>query len=147
MNWRLAALGMLAVSVVASASLRVSAAEPALVANLECTPVAGPGRVLCKLTARAALGKLAWVDALVVRAPPFAPPLRARVVAEPRAAADPDTAEAKLALVATELGSGKLELLVRSVICHENASGEQCGPEVLAVSAAVSVGPTAAPAP
>jgi len=52
------------------------------------------------------------------------------------------SASAKLALVATELGTGELKLRVRAVVCHEGPSGEWCGPESAEVSALVAVGPT-----
>jgi hypothetical protein len=111
-------------------------------ANVVCAPVVGPGRVLCDLTVGASSGKLAWVDALVVRAPAFARPLRSRVVA----AADPaGSASVKLALVATEAGKGELQVRVRAVVCHEAQSGQWCGPETATVSGAVEVGQPAAP--
>lgn len=115
---------------------------PALAADLSCERVAAPGRVVCQLTANATSGKLVWSDVLVVRAPGFARPLRSRVVA---AASEPGVAAAKLALVATEPGSGTLEVLLRGVVCRAGPSGESCASEVLAASAAVEVGPAAPP--
>jgi hypothetical protein len=118
--------------------------SPSFSARVECAPTTGPGRILCQLTASASSGKLVWVDALVVRAPPFARPLRSRVVAPVAALA---TASAKLALVGSALGAGQLELRVRGVLCHDSPSGEWCGPEMVPVSAAVAVGPAAPAAP
>lgn len=97
--------------------------------------MAGPGRILCELTTHAAQGKLVWSDALVVRAPAFARPLRSRLVAQFATPAASGGAWAKLALVATESGAGKLELLARGVICHDGPAGEWCAP----VQAKVSV--------
>ena len=134
------ALAPLVLAVLLGASL-ARADDAALAAVLVCAPAAGPGRIVCELTTHATTGKLVWVDALVVKAPPFARPLRSRVVAEARAGAELGSNSAKLALVASEVGTGELELLVRGVVCHESANGERCGPEVLGVTAPVTVGP------
>jgi hypothetical protein len=135
------ALGGLLLAVSSS----VRAEGPRLSARVECAPAAGPGRILCQLSASAASGKLLWVDALVVQAPPFARPLRSRVVAQ--VAADPlGTATAKLALVASEPGQGELQLRVRAVVCEEEPSGEACAPEQVLASGKVMVTP-AAPVP
>jgi hypothetical protein len=152
MNWSfsrsskcaLASCGMLALLLGIAPSAR--AEDPALSAQVGCAPVASPGRILCDVTANASLGKLVWVDALVVQAPPFARPLRSRVVAQVEAASTPATASAKLALVASELGTGELALSVRAVVCQEGPSGEWCGPEIVRVSAPVVVGQAPAPA-
>ena len=114
--------------------------SPTLSARVECARASAPGRILCELSAQASSGRLVWVDALVVQAPPFARPLRARVVAAVNPEGVRGTASAKLALVASELGTGELKLRVRAVLCHEGSSGEWCGPEETAVSAAVEVG-------
>jgi len=125
-----------------------SADGPELSARLTCAPATGPGRILCEIIAQTASGKLVWVDALVVRAPDFARPLRARVVAQVGSGAEAGTATAKLALVASELGHGRLEVLVRGVVCHDQPSGQHCGAEVARVSSAVDVGqPAPAPTP
>ena len=123
---------------------RVQAEPPALQAQLTCERAAGPGRILCELRTSARSGRLVWSDALVLRAPPFAPPLRSRCVAKLESAATPGTASAKLALVASAPGQGQLELLARGVVCREGQNGEWCAPEVVPVSALVDVG---APAP
>jgi hypothetical protein len=128
-----AALGSL---LVVSPSAR--AEDPMLSARVECAPAAGPGRILCQLNASTAAGKLVWVDALVVQAPPFARPLRSRVVAQ--LGADPRTAaSAKLALVASEQGQGELTVRVRAVICQEGPSGEACAPEQTLASGKITV--------
>ena len=109
-------------------------------ANLSCQPAAGPGRILCELTTRATRGKLVWSDALVVRAPAFARPLRSRFVAQLGMPAASGGAWAKLALVASEAGAGKLELLARGVICHDRPSGEWCDPVLAPVTVELRVG-------
>jgi hypothetical protein len=129
-----------------SASLQADA--PALQARLSCQRAAGPGRVLCELSTQASSGKLVWSDALVVRAPGFAAPLRSRVLAQLGAGSQPGAAWAKLALVASGPGQGQLELLARGVVCRDSATGESCLAVVLPVSALVTVdAPPAAPAP
>jgi len=109
-------------------------------ASLSCQAAAGPGRILCELSTRAAEGKLVWSDALVVRAPAFARPLRSRVVARLRDAEDSGGAWAKLALVASEAGEGQLELLARGVICHDRPGGEWCAPVRTRVTVELRVG-------
>jgi hypothetical protein len=118
---------------------------PALQARLECEPVLRPGRILCQLSMTARAGKLVWGDGLVTRAPAFASPLRSRCVA-PVGAAGAGTAEAKLALVASEPGEGTLEMLARGVVCRDRAAGEWCAPETLRVNARVVVGAGGPPA-
>lgn len=116
-------------------------------ASLSCQPAAGPGRILCELTTRALRGKLVWSDALVVRAPAFARPLRSRFVAQLGAAAAAGGAWAKLALVASEAGAGKLELLARGVICEDGPAGEWCTPVLAPVTVEVRVGSPPVKAP
>ena len=111
-----------------------------LSARVECASATGPGRIVCELNVSASSGKLVWVDALVVQAPPFARPLRSRVVLQVGPAGALGTASAKLALVASELGRGELQLRVRGVVCRESPSGESCGPEVVPVVAVVAAG-------
>ena len=125
---------------------RVQAEESPFQASLSCQPAAGPGRLLCELTTRATQGKLVWSDALVVRAPAFARPLRSRLVAQWGASAL-GGAWAKLALVASEAGEGKLELLARGVICDESPAGEACVPVLAPVTVDIRVGPANAKAP
>jgi hypothetical protein len=141
-----ASLRPLLIALGATFAVGVSAAEPMLTAQLTCQRAAGPGRLLCELNTRARSGKLVWSDALVVRAPDFARPLRSRFVAQ-LDSSGAQGASAKLALVAGAAGQGKLELLARGVVCNEGANGEWCAPEVLPVSALIEVGPALAPSP
>jgi len=119
---------LLALGLGLSFASRADAEKPAFQASLSCPPVTGPGRIVCELSARATEGTLVWSDALVVRAPAFARPLRSRFVAQLGSAATSGAASAKLALVAVEAGEGKLELLARGVICREGPAGEWCAP-------------------
>ena len=56
-----------------------AAPPPELSARLECQRRPTPGRVLCEAELELSSGVLRWVDVLVVEAPAFARPLRARV--------------------------------------------------------------------
>ena len=119
---------------------RLQADDAPFQASLSCQPATGPGRILCELTTRATRGKLVWCDALVVRAPAFARPLRSRFVAQLGTPAASGGAWAKLALVASETGAGKLELLARGVICYDGPSGEWCDPVLAPITVELSVG-------
>lgn len=123
----------------------VCAGDSGLYAQARCARAAGPGRVLCTVSAKPKSGRLVWSDVLVVHAPGFAPPLRSRVVAV--VGVSPEAAAATLALVATQPGQGTLELLVRGVICSEAGAGERCKAVAQPVSALVEVGPPATPVP
>jgi hypothetical protein len=136
-------LGLLALGLGLAFSGTVRADANALQAHLSCQSAAGPGRVLCELTTKPSSGKLVWSDALVVRAPGFARPLRSRFVAQLGAGAEPAAAWAKLALVASGPGRGQLELLARGVICPDPGAREPCKAVVLPVSTWVEVGQTA----
>jgi hypothetical protein len=129
-----------------SLSSRAQAVEPRFQASLSCQPAAGPGRVLCELRAHATEGKLVWSDALVVRAPAFARPLRSRFVAQVDSSSAALGASARLALVASAPGEGKLELLARGVICLEGPNGEWCAPVQAPVTVEIRV-PPSDPAP
>jgi len=126
---------------------RLHADDSPFQASLSCQPAAGPGRILCELTTRVTHGKLVWSDALVVRAPAFARPLRSRFVAQLGAPAASGGAWAKLALVASDTGEGKLELLARGVICHDGSAGETCAAVQAPVTVELRVAPPSAPAP
>jgi hypothetical protein len=135
-----ARLGLLSVLLGLAFSGRVQADANALQARLSCQRASGPGRVLCELTSKPSAGKLVWSDALVVRAPGFARPLRSRFVAQLGAGSEPGAAWAKLALVASGPGQGQLELLARGVVCPEPGAGELCKAVAVPVSTLVQVG-------
>jgi len=131
--------GLLAFAVSLSLASSLRAEPPELQALLHCEPAAGPGRILCELRTSARTGRLVWSDALVVRAPTFARPLRSRFLTQLGTAGAPGGGFAKLALVATGAGQGQLELLARAVVCRDGANGEWCAPEVRSVRALVEV--------
>ena len=108
-------------------------------AHSSCQPAVGPGRIVCELRVNATRGQLVWSDALVVRAPGFARPLRSRVVAQLDSSSASGGAWAKFALVASEAGTGKLELLARGVLCHEGPAGESCVPVLAPVTVELRV--------
>ncbi len=137
-----ARLGLLSVVLGLAFSGPVHADANPLEARLSCQRAAGPGRVLCELRTKPSSGKLVWSDALVVRAPDFARPLRSRVVAQLGGGSEPGAAWAKLALVASGPGQGQLELLAPGVVCPDPAAGEPCKAVALPVSAPVEVTPT-----
>jgi hypothetical protein len=125
----------------------VQAEDSPFQASLSCQPPAGPGRIVCELTARASAGTLVWSDALVVRAPAFARPLRSRFVVQLGSGAAASGASARLALVASQAGVGKLEIVARGVICREGPAGEWCGPVRAPVTFELHVPPSAGLAP
>ena len=136
-----AAVGWLSLALGGSFASPLQADDLPFQASLSCQPAAGPGRILCELQTRATHGKLVWSDALVIRAPAFARPLRSRLLAQLGAPAAAGGAWAKLALVASEAGQGKLELLARGVVCFDGPAGEWCEPVLAEVAVEVRVGP------
>jgi hypothetical protein len=102
-------------------------AAPELTATLGCEPAPGPGRVRCALSAGVgAEHRLGWIDALVVEAPEFARPLRARIpyrgsLKEPRV-------ELLLGLVASGVGRGRLAVRVRALVCPRASASGRCRP-------------------
>jgi hypothetical protein len=103
------------------------AAPPALSAHLSCESALGPGRVRCTLGAEVpAEQRLAWFDALVVEAPPFARPLRARIAH--RGAAEESKVDVALALLATGVGEGWLVVRARAVVCGRGQASAECRP-------------------
>jgi hypothetical protein len=120
----------------------VSAQDSGLHARLECQPRATPGRVLCEAELEVQTGVLRWADVLVLHAPSFAPPLRARVGPSALFMKSDQRQRLQLALAATEPGAGTLEIRARGVHCPD-ASGRNCRPVVREASANVSVGAVA----
>lgn len=114
--------------------------EPGVDARLVCPREAAPGRVRCELELEAPRGRLEWGDALVVAAPPNAPPLRARI--GPRMATDQTERRLRLpvSLVATRAGGGRLLVLGRAVVCLGEGGG--CVAAMRQAEATVEVGPT-----
>jgi hypothetical protein len=132
---------LLAVLLVLVSGGDVRAETSAVEVRLGCRREATPGRVLCELELEVADGRLAWGDALVVRAPDFARPLRARVGPNNAAARSPRRLRLPLALAATSAGKGELAVRARLVHCRARPSGAAlCVPAVRDVVAVVEVG-------
>jgi hypothetical protein len=90
-----------------------------LVTEVSCDPLPGPGKVQCVVHVRPVGGALRWSDAIVVAAPPFAPPLRTRVAVGDAKRNDAEGADFSLALAATGDGLGELKVLARATVCGD----------------------------
>jgi hypothetical protein len=64
-------------------------------------------------------GALRWSDAIVLAAPPFAPPLRTRVAVGDAKRNDAEGADFSLALAATGDGVGEVKVLARATVCGD----------------------------
>lgn len=118
-----------------------SAPPPAeLSVRLECQRRPTAGRVLCEAEVEVDRGVLRWVDVLVVQAPSFARPLRARVGPSALFMKTERRQRLQLALAATELGVGQLTVRARAVVCPD-ARGTSCRALSRSGEARVSVGP------
>jgi len=119
------------------------AAEPPgrdFAVRLECQRRPTPGRVLCEAELEVERGVLVWADVLVLEAPSFAPPLRARVGPSALFMKTDQRQRLQLALAATEAGRGTLAIRARAVRCPD-AGGRDCEPVTREARAVVSVGP------
>jgi len=105
-----------------------------LEAELDCAPLAVPGRVQCLVHLRPVGGTLHYSDAIVLAAPAFAVPVRDRVRDEKRG--DGAGADLPLTLTATGDGEGDLYVMGRATVC--GARG--CRPVQAEASAHVVVG-------
>ena len=116
-----------------------------LSATLRCERAPGPGRVICEVSASTSRGKLVWSDALIVRVPAFARPMRSRFSA--RLGPSNRTASAKFAVLALQAGAGTVELLARGVVCRVGPGAESCLPSQVSVTTWLEVGeaPSAPP--
>lgn len=115
------------------------ASEPALSARLSCEPAPSPGRIRCAVAVEVAKDqRLSWADALVVRAPAFARPLRSRVSQRKLSGKD-SKAEVLLALLASGTGRGTLTVRARVVVCSR-AQPAACRPESREASVELEVG-------
>ncbi|MFZ5890337.1 MAG: hypothetical protein ACOY0T_04645 [Myxococcota bacterium] len=133
--------------VLALAGLAASARadERELDAKLECEPAAGAGRIRCALKVTAPAGaRLAWVDALIVKTPPFARALRTRI--SHQAAANQSQAELLLGLVASGEGNGELAVRARAVVCPLDEKVGRCRARSRLETLALKVG-ASPPAP
>lgn len=118
-----------------------AAAPPGVLsARLECQRRATPGRVLCEAELEVETGTLVWADVLVLDAPGFAPPLRARVGPGAVFMKTEQRHRLQLALAATAAGEGVLRVRGRAVVCPDRA-GTDCHALVRQAEAVVAVGP------
>jgi hypothetical protein len=115
-------------------------AEPELSARLVCPRRPTPGRVVCEAELEVDSGLLSWADVLVLEAPAFAPPLRARVGPSALFMKTEQRQRLQLALAATSAGTGTLRVRARAVHCHD-AQRAECHPTTREASARVEVGP------
>jgi hypothetical protein len=136
---RAGCIGALLASLARAAPLG-AAPPPELSARLECQRRPTPGRVLCEAELELSSGVLRWADVLVVAAPDFARPLRARVGPSALFMKTERRQRLQLALAATEVGEGALVVRARAVACPD-ATGRDCRPQVREIKASVAVGP------
>jgi hypothetical protein len=104
--------------------------------DVDCAPLTSPGKVQCVVRLRPVGGSLHWSDALVISAPPFAPPLRDRIVSTDAKRNDDAGADLALTLAATGDGEGELYVMGRATVCGERA----CRPVQAQASARIVVG-------
>jgi hypothetical protein len=110
-----AAIAALALAAFAPAA-EASAAE--LSAEVSCRAEPNTRRVLCSLSLVPEPGRrVVWSDALVLRAPPASPPLRARVTSRR------DSPERLIVSFVLGDAAGRVELLARAVACPLTESG------------------------
>jgi hypothetical protein len=101
-----------------------ASAAPELSTRMGCALEAGTGRLLCTVTLTPPPGaSLSWSDAVVVRSPPGAHALRARVAS---ARATPE--RILIAFVLTEGGGGVIEVRARAVSCPRAPRRGACEP-------------------
>jgi hypothetical protein len=136
---RAGCLGALLASL-AHAAPQAAAPPPELSARLTCQRRPTPGRVLCEAELELSSGVLRWADVLVIAAPDFARPLRARVGPSALVMRTERRQRLQLALAATDVGEGALVVRARAVACPEAERGD-CRPQVREIEANVSVGP------
>ena len=111
-----------------------------LEAAVECSPSPGPGRVQCLVRLRPIGGTLHFSDAIVLAAPPFAPPVRERVAFRDAKRSDVAGADLPLLLAASDDGDGELYVMGRATVCGER----DCRPVQAEASTRVVVGSSSA---
>ena len=107
-----------------------------LLTEVSCDPLPGPGKVQCVVRVRPVGGALRWSDAIVLSAPPFAPPLRTRLAVGDAKRNDAEGADFSLALAATADGVGELKVRGRGAVCGDGG----CRPVQAEGVARVAVG-------
>lgn len=98
----------------------VGADAAALEGTFSCPQRETAGRVVCDLdlSKRSGASTLVWVDALVLKAPPFVRPLRSRVTASV-ARGGAQALNLPVAFVAQELGRAEITVRARAVVCRQ----------------------------
>jgi hypothetical protein len=92
------------------------------VAQLACEHVPEPGRIRCEIEVKAPAGTaLTWADAVILKTPPFASALRARVGPLQASAREDAVWRWAIALAARDRGSGNVVARVRAVTCLKEA--------------------------
>jgi uncharacterized protein (DUF58 family) len=132
-------LGLL-LALAAPVSLAASAEPPELRVELVCPRRPTAGRVVCEVELEVETGVLAWGDALVLEAPEFASPLRARVGSSAAVMKTEQRQRLQLALAATQPGTGTLRIRARAVLCSDGTQND-CRPAQREASTTVRVGP------
>ncbi len=104
---------------------------------------------MCEAELEVARGQLTWGDVLVLEAPEFARPLRARVGPGASTMQRERRMRLQLALAATSAGEGRLRVRARAVYCTgPGPSGpDPCRPITGEAQALVRVGPISEPGP
>lgn len=94
-------------------------------AELRCVPRVGKGRVLCDVDITVKTGRITWADAIITKAPDFAPPLRDRV--SMREASERSATHLRLpfALIAQQVGEGEVSIKSRAVWCKPTAGTQE----------------------
>ena len=109
----------------------------AAVARVDCERAPEPGRIRCEVVVKAPPGAiLKWADVAIVRTPPFATALRARVGPLEASAREDTGWRWAIALAARGRGTGELEARVRLVSCVKDA----CTPSEVPITTTVVVG-------
>jgi hypothetical protein len=134
--------GLTALCLVALAAPAAGAPEAEPRVELTCRREPAPGRVVCDLDVETERTRLAWGDALVVKAPEFARPVRSRVGVGEARTRNQRRLQLPLAFVATTTGKGEVVVLVRAVICstQPGSSEELCVPETRRARGSIEVG-------
>lgn len=101
-------------------SASATAADSALAGSFSCPQRETAGRVVCELDLpkRSGDAMLVWVDALVLKAPPFVRPLRSRVTV-PVTRGGAQALNLPVAFVAQELGRAEISVRARAVVCRQ----------------------------
>jgi hypothetical protein len=110
-------------------------------ATLACEERPSKGRVVCEAEVEVADGRLAWADLVVVEAPEFARPLRARVGFTEAVVRTERRVRLPFALLAVRDGEGRVGVRLRVVACQTGRDGELCLPGAVEAETVLRIGP------